>query len=140
MPNMDGMQVLGKVKSHPNLKALPVVMLTAATAPDEVREGIDAGAYYYLAKPAKRATLLTILRAAIRDYTSYRTLQERVLQYARSWRYLQSGTFHFRDLDEAQELGGILANGCPDAPKVVTGLVELLINAVEHGNLQTTYE
>jgi anti-sigma regulatory factor (Ser/Thr protein kinase) len=34
----------------------------------------------------------------------------------------------------------MLANACPDPERVVVGLSELIINAIEHGNLGITYE
>ena len=40
-------------------------MQTAASAPEQVREGIEAGAYYYLAKPYQPETLAAIVRAAL---------------------------------------------------------------------------
>ena len=43
-------------------------------------------------------------------------------------------------MEEARDLGALLANTCPDPPATVIGLTELLVNAVEHGNLGITYE
>jgi anti-sigma regulatory factor (Ser/Thr protein kinase) len=37
-------------------------------------------------------------------------------------------------------LAVFIANCCPDPEMVGTGLLELLVNAVEHGNLGITYE
>ena len=140
MPNMNGMEVLAKIKAHHTLQTLPIIMLTAASGTEEIREGIEAGAYYYMTKPFKKNILLAIVRSAIKEYSTYCSLQEALQQSARTWTYLQSGTFHFRDPPEARDLATLLANGCPDPQKVVLGLVELLVNAVEHGNLQISYD
>ncbi|MCB1917743.1 MAG: response regulator, partial [Rhodocyclaceae bacterium] len=67
MPGMDGLEVLRRMKDTPRLRDLPVIMQTAAASPDQVREGIAAGAYYYLTKPFELETLLTIVRAALDD-------------------------------------------------------------------------
>lgn len=48
------------------------------------------------------------------------------------------GTFRFRTLDEASALAPLLAQTCPDPQRVTLGLAELLVNAVEHGNLGIT--
>jgi anti-sigma regulatory factor (Ser/Thr protein kinase) len=53
---------------------------------------------------------------------------------------MRTGTFEFRTPEEATDLGGFLAKACPDPERVVIGLSELLINAVEHGNLEISYE
>jgi Histidine kinase-like ATPase domain len=54
--------------------------------------------------------------------------------------WLRQGTFAFRSLTEAQELAFALGKLCPEAELVPIGLVELMVNAVEHGNLELSYE
>ena len=49
-------------------------------------------------------------------------------------------TFELQTMAEAAQLAGLLAAAHPDPEKVVMGLTELLINAVEHGNLGITYQ
>jgi len=140
MPNMDGLEVLKKMKGHPRIQSIPVIMQTAANATDEVLEGIEAGAYYYLTKPYQKKILVGIVQAAIRDFAQQKQLQQDVQQTERTWKYLQSGIFRFRTLQEARELGPLLANGCPDPGRTILGLSEVLVNAVEHGNLAISYE
>jgi len=140
MPNMNGLEVLEKIKSHPGLQSIPVIMQTSAGAAHEVLEGIQAGAFYYLTKPYKKKILLGIVQAALRDFATHQSLQEELRQNARTWSFLDSGIFRFRTLSEARELATLLANGCPEPGRAVLGLVEVLMNAVEHGNLQISYE
>ncbi len=47
-----------------------------------------------------------------------------------------SGEFHFRTREEAQNLATMLSIACPRSVEVVIGLTELMVNAVEHGNLE----
>lgn len=47
--------------------------------------------------------------------------------------------YHIRTLQEAKALATLLAAEHPDPDCVVVGLTELLVNAVEHGNLGITY-
>jgi len=47
-----------------------------------------------------------------------------------------NGQFVFRTLDEARNLATMVALACPNSDLVAVGLQELLINAVEHGNLE----
>ena len=49
---------------------------------------------------------------------------------------LRQGTFEFRTLEEAMDLAVQLARFCPDPESTLMGLSELMINAVEHGNLE----
>ena len=46
----------------------------------------------------------------------------------------------FRDLDEAKEIGTLLSVLYPQPQSALLGLMELLINAIEHGNLSIGYE
>ncbi len=48
-------------------------------------------------------------------------------------------SYQLRTLHEAKELANLLAAAHPDPDRVVVGLTELLVNAVEHGNLGITY-
>jgi sigma-B regulation protein RsbU (phosphoserine phosphatase) len=49
-------------------------------------------------------------------------------------------TYQIRTMAEAKALAAELAGAHPDPDRVVIGLTELLVNAVEHGNLGITYE
>jgi two-component system chemotaxis response regulator CheY len=51
MPNMDGLELLKKVRSDPDLKALPFLMVTAEAEKDKVIEAIKAGVSNYIVKP-----------------------------------------------------------------------------------------
>lgn len=53
---------------------------------------------------------------------------------------LHHAEFRIRTMEEARELGIFIANTCPQSQRVVLGLTELLVNAVEHGNLELSYE
>jgi len=49
------------------------------------------------------------------------------------------GQFLFQSADEGQELALALSVGCARPEQVAFGLNELLLNAVEHGNLEISY-
>ncbi len=140
MPVMDGMEVLAKVKTHASFSMLPVIMQTAAASSEKIREGIAAGAFYYLTKPYSKEVLLAIVAAAVRDFTKYQALQQEVAEQSGIYQGLESAQFHFQTLQEARTLALILAKACPDPGRVSMGLTELLLNAVEHGNLHITYD
>jgi CheY-like chemotaxis protein/anti-sigma regulatory factor (Ser/Thr protein kinase) len=140
MPGIDGMEVLSRIKSDPVLTKLPVIMQTAQEGRESMLEGLQAGSYYYLTKPYDRHTLLAIIRTAVNDYLRYCELQANVKQTANTLKMMNKGKFTFKTLQEARNLAALLANACSDADHVVLGLTELMINAVEHGNLGISYE
>ena len=139
MPNMDGLEVLKKIKAHPKLNDIPVIMQTGAVEKHEILEGLQAGCYYYLTKPFERDMFVSIIKTAVADHLSYRSVQEALKKQNRSLMLLDSGKFSFRTLDESRSLTTLLAAACPEPDIVATGLSELLINAVEHGNLNISY-
>lgn len=140
MPRMTGMEVLARVKSHPLLQSMPVIMQTALSAQNEILEGIRGGAYYYLTKPFDQELLLSVLGTAVGDRLRYRRMQRESEVAGRSFGLMCEGRFRFRTLQAARDLASVLANACPDPKRVIIGMSELLINAVEHGNLAISYE
>ena len=46
----------------------------------------------------------------------------------------------FHSLAEAEDLSCFIANFFPEPTKILLGIAALLINAVEHGNLQISYD
>ena len=51
MPNMDGMQLLKKIRNDPELKDTPFLMVTAEAEKHKVVEAIKAGVNNYIVKP-----------------------------------------------------------------------------------------
>lgn len=140
MPRMDGMQVLNRIREHPLLKEVPVILQTARTADEDIAEGISAGAYYYLTKPYQEDQLISIVRAAVHDHVRYLTLKRELDQKNAIFQLMQSCQFRFRTLEEARFLSSLMAQACPSPETAVTGLLEIMVNAVEHGNLGITYD
>ena len=69
MPRMDGLQLANKLKTHPTLSKVPLVMLTAKTAARDVIAGINAGARHYVTKPFKTDELIGKVRKALAGKT-----------------------------------------------------------------------
>ena len=59
---------------------------------------------------------------------------------SRTFGLMHEAAFAFRTLHSARDIATVLANAFPDPKRVVIGLTELLVNAVEHGNLAITYD
>lgn len=140
MPKMSGLELLAKIKEHGEMKMIPVIIQTAVDDQESIVEGIEAGAYYYLTKPLVAEMLLSIVKAAANDYFQYRQLQEEVEKRGVGMALLREGFFELQSVREAVDLATVLSNSCPDPAKTVVGLTELLINAVEHGNLDISYQ
>ncbi|HEY6896222.1 MAG TPA: chemotaxis response regulator CheY [Rhodocyclaceae bacterium] len=57
MPNMDGLTLLQTVRADPELKHLPVLMITAEAKKENIIAAAQAGASGYIVKPFTAATL-----------------------------------------------------------------------------------
>lgn len=51
MPKVDGVEVLRRIKDNPNLKNMPVIMLTTTDDPREIRNCYELGCSCYITKP-----------------------------------------------------------------------------------------
>lgn len=140
MPELDGIEVTHKIQADPELKHIPIVMQTAADKPEEISEGIKAGVFYYLTKPVERKTLVSIVASAVKEREQGRVLRKEMQRHRMSFSLIQVLKSSFRSLDEAESLASFLANLFPNPDRALTGTAELLVNAVEHGNLGISYE
>lgn len=66
MPGMDGLECLTALKAAPELKAIPVILMTARAQQADVAAGMTAGAAAYLVKPFPLEELIQTMREAIR--------------------------------------------------------------------------
>lgn len=139
MPRMNGIELLRRVKASPRFSQIPVVMATTFSDAASIKTGLAAGAYYYLTKPLVAEVLASVVQAAVGQYREYRSLREGVRQAERPFEFLDSGVFRFRTLDEGRLLANLLARACPEPESSVIGLQELILNAIEHGNLGIGY-
>ena len=65
LPDVDGFEVLHKIRQHPALTTLPVVMLTAKATRDGVLKGITGGADGYITKPFEIRALVKAVNAVL---------------------------------------------------------------------------
>ncbi|GAB3258920.1 response regulator [Chitinimonas naiadis] len=139
MPGLNGMEVLKRMQANAKLAGLPVVMQTAVGSPDAVRQGMEAGAYYYLTKPFERDILLAIVAAAVAQHRARRSVKAAAAQPLEGLSLLDEARFRLATLDDAQRVAALLGRLTPTPEKVVLGLTELIVNAIEHGNLGVGY-
>lgn len=140
MPEMDGIEVCSAMKNDEKLRYIPIIMQTAAKHPEEISEGIAAGVFYYLTKPLVSEMLLSVVEAAGKQVRRHKQLRREMERRKISFGLVQILKCTFRTLDEAEGLSVFLANYFDDPDRTLTGISELLVNAVEHGNLGISYE
>ncbi len=140
MPEMDGIEVCIAMKADERFRYIPIIMQTAADRPEEISEGIAAGVFYYLTKPLVPDMLLSVVNAAGKQIRLHRQLRHETERRKISFGLVQIMKCTFKTLEEAEGMSIFLANFFDDPDRTLSGVSELLINAVEHGNLGITYQ
>ena len=67
MPKMDGREALKIIKSDPNLKKIPVIVLTTSRADEDIARSYNTGANSYIAKPVTLDRLVEAM-GTLKDY------------------------------------------------------------------------
>ena len=58
LPGMDGFEVCERLKTNPETKHIPIILLTAKKTPEDVSRGEEVGADQYITKPFKSAMVM----------------------------------------------------------------------------------
>jgi len=140
MPKMGGMEVLKKIREHPSFQYIPVIMQTASAKNEEIIEGIAAGAYYYITKPYKEDMFRSVVAAAVLDRLRFKMLANSAETDQRAISYLEKGQFRFSTLDDCYTLAGLLSSAFPEPTEVILGITELMLNALEFGQVGLSYQ
>jgi len=140
MPEMDGITLLKELKAFPKTKAIPVIMQTAMTDERKTVEGIEAGAYYYITKPYAHPVLISIIKSSLKDKKDADSLKTEVNSMYNVIDNVTSVTFEIKTFEEARKLANYVARFSADPNKYIVGLTSLLINSIEHGNLEVGFE
>lgn len=63
MPKKDGREALQEIKANPELRQIPVVVLTTSEAEEDVYRSYDLGASSYITKPVTFDSLVNVMKA-----------------------------------------------------------------------------
>ena len=140
MPGMSGIEVLERIRADERTRHLPVILQTAAAGREQVLEGLRSGAYYYLTKPFERDMLLSVVRGALEQSARRQDLLVDIVSSRAAMEGLLEASFGFRTPAQARAIAALLAKAAPVPEMAVIGLNELMLNAVEHGNLEISYD
>lgn len=67
LPDGNGFDILAKMRTHPKLALLPIVMLTAKDDPTDIRRGIALGADGYITKPYSKNIVVDTIRQVLKE-------------------------------------------------------------------------
>jgi len=78
LPRMDGREVLAEIKSDPDLKTIPVVVLTTSRAEQDVLHSYELQANCYVTKPVDLEQFITVVKSIEDFWLTIVTLPNRV--------------------------------------------------------------
>lgn len=139
MPLLDGLELCRRIKMS-EWSWMPVVLITGLKNRETMKAGLEAGASYFLTKPPDLEMLRVILHSCLTESQHQRHLLQEMSTLRNTARLFLQGSCQLREPREARELGQYLALMFPEPEQAIMGLWELLINAIEHGNLQIGYQ
>jgi len=76
LPDMDGLEVVRRLRTNPTTRDIPILMLTAKDEVGSRVEGLNTGADDYLTKPFKFEELVARIRAILRRLNQSATAEE----------------------------------------------------------------
>lgn len=74
MPGMDGLEVCRQLKADPQWKHIPVILVTALNAKEDLARGLEAGADDFIAKPVNGLELRARVRSMLRIKSQFDSL------------------------------------------------------------------
>lgn len=66
MPNVDGIELIKQIRSRPEYKFMPIIMLTTESQEDKKQAGKAAGATGWIVKPFKPDQLLSVIKKVLK--------------------------------------------------------------------------
>ena len=65
LPDVGGLELLGRLRDHPAYKTVPIIVMTATTGRDDVVAALSYGASGYMSKPFKPEALVESVKAVL---------------------------------------------------------------------------
>ncbi len=140
MPRLNGMELLKRLRGDERFKEFPVIMLTADTEQQSLADSLAAGAHYCLTKSSSESVLKNVIYNVLSDAHHKKELLSLIGHQTNILQILKQAEFEFQTLDEAKNLALWLADASLTPHRTVNAYSEILVNAVEHGNLEIDYD
>lgn len=117
---------------------LPVLTLAAASRAEDLATAAEAGLADHLPTPCQLADLKAMLTEVVKKRRQRPDVSALNLEDAVT--LLESCKFRFRTPDDVEKLVPLIARIFPKPHRAAAGISELMMNAIEHGNLEIGQE
>ena len=68
MIQMHGLEVVKRMKEHPTLKNIPIIIQSGDAFPDKIKEALDAGIDRYITKPFEDFQLMEVVNEVAKQH------------------------------------------------------------------------
>ncbi|MBL4907122.1 MAG: ATP-binding protein [Sneathiella sp.] len=102
--------------------------------------GILQEATILLPHPIYESGIIEIAEDCLSKFQEDETENKEKKEIMFALKAMEKGEFSFKRLEEAKSLSTMLAALCPNNGEAAIGLLELMVNCIEHGNLEITFD
>src|SRR5215213_475182 len=127
MPKRDGISVVRDLKADPELRSIPVILVTAKADTKDVVHGLDAGGDDYLTKPFEHSALLARVRSMLRQKALHDKVQEQARDLA-EWNSELEGRVAAQ-VSEIERMGRLRRFLSPQVAELVTASGEQVLES-----------
>ncbi|MEH1949734.1 MAG: hybrid sensor histidine kinase/response regulator [Nostoc sp.] len=135
MPGTDGIEVCQQIKAIPKWQPVPIIMVTALTAKEDLARCLKSGAEDFISKPVNAIELRARIHSMLRIKQQYDKIQNLSNIQASSIKVLES---------TLNELRGNLASALPHELNTplngIVGIISLLIEDIDGMNIAEILE
>ncbi|WP_138378836.1 ATP-binding protein [Luteithermobacter gelatinilyticus] len=128
------------LQKDPQLHDIPIIVAVNDSCSDHLLHERYQNSVYWFHQPFREIALLSTLKSALADYRKRQELRREIKSRDNIFGFIKSGIFRIKTFEQAEKLATMLSLACPEPDRIALGLLELLINSIEHGNLGIGFE
>jgi len=136
----DVLTIVGAIRRLALGHRIALIRIAANPSEAQIIAGLRAGVWHYVATPCSPELLLALIESIASDHERHQRLLTQFEQDNQALRNLTEGVFRFRSIEDVEQIARLIANACAHPDRVILGLSELMLNAIEHGNLGIGFE
>lgn len=137
---IDKREFVKLLRKEKKYSQIPLILPANMESNLQIFEEIQAGIYYYLVKPYDKNVLMNMINTVLQEAIFVKEIAKEMKNHTGIPSLMSQSEFEFTTINEAKVLACFIARAFPDPDIVAYGLTELMLNAIEHGNLGITYD
>ena len=128
--------LIDAIRSSADVRSISFITLVREHMKGRIPIHSTSGTHYSLPFPLGDKRTLSTVNAALDGTLRRRRLVEQVRSISLLSKSMTSCRLHIKTIEEAEDAACLLSSMFPDPERATSGILELLVNAIEHGNLE----